>query len=136
MMGDVDARVGVYYMSNSGAPQELAGAALALLRGEDWIPLADRKGIAVDPKVLDSYVGAYDLPFGQAITIAREGRMLYLREPGDTAKVALLAETANRFLDRRQGRTITFMKNAAGVVDQLWLDMGSAIFTAKRQVAH
>jgi hypothetical protein len=135
MMGDVDARVGVYYMSNSGAPQELADAALALLRGEDWIPVADRKGIAVDPKVLDSYVGAYELPFEQTLTIVRDGRTLYSRQGNDTTKVELMPETPTRFLDRRQGQTITFKKNGAGVVDELWVDMGSAIFTAKRQVA-
>ncbi len=38
MIGDVDARVGLYYMSNSGAPRELAAAAMALLRGEEYTP--------------------------------------------------------------------------------------------------
>ena len=36
MLGDVDAKVGVYYMSNSGAPSSIATAALALLRGEQY----------------------------------------------------------------------------------------------------
>jgi CubicO group peptidase (beta-lactamase class C family) len=40
MAGDVDAKVGVYYMSNSGAPQSIANAALALLRGETYTPPA------------------------------------------------------------------------------------------------
>ena len=31
MVGDVDAKVGVYYMSNSGAPGMIADAAIALL---------------------------------------------------------------------------------------------------------
>ncbi len=34
MVGDVDARVGVYVMSNSGDTRPIAMAALALLRGE------------------------------------------------------------------------------------------------------
>ena len=41
MIGDVDARVGVYYMSNSGAPREIAAAAMALLRGEEYAPPAE-----------------------------------------------------------------------------------------------
>src|SRR4029434_1545641 len=32
MLGDVDAKVGVYFMSNSGAPLSIGDAALALLR--------------------------------------------------------------------------------------------------------
>jgi len=50
MVGDVDAKVGVYYMSNSGAPGTIADAAIALLRGEDWSPPAERKAIALDAK--------------------------------------------------------------------------------------
>ena len=38
MSGDVDAKVGVYYMSNSGAPASIAVAALALLRGDYTAP--------------------------------------------------------------------------------------------------
>ncbi len=40
MIGDIDAKVGVYYMSNSGAPIGIALAALQLLRGEDYVPPA------------------------------------------------------------------------------------------------
>ncbi len=36
MKGDVTARVGVYIMSNSGVPEEIADAALKLLRGEKF----------------------------------------------------------------------------------------------------
>lgn len=40
MIGDVDAKVGVYYMSNSGAPVGLGMAAIRLLRGENYVPPA------------------------------------------------------------------------------------------------
>jgi CubicO group peptidase (beta-lactamase class C family) len=43
MSGDVDAKVGVYYMSNSGAPSSIATAALALLRGENYAPATTQK---------------------------------------------------------------------------------------------
>ncbi|MHB1328765.1 MAG: serine hydrolase domain-containing protein, partial [Gemmatimonadales bacterium] len=40
MMGDVNAKVGVYYMSNSGVTPALGVAALKLLRGENYVPPA------------------------------------------------------------------------------------------------
>ena len=69
LIGDLDAHVGIYYMTNSDylpdatppAQSEVVYAALKLLRGEDYVPRPERKGIAVDDKVLNSYVGTYDL---------------------------------------------------------------------------
>ena len=68
MIGDVVAKVGVYYMTNSDylpdAPptqSEIVNAALKLLRGEEYVAPAQRKGIAVDEKVLNSYVGTYEV---------------------------------------------------------------------------
>lgn len=43
MLGDVDAHVGVYVMSNSGAPQAIVEAALKLLRGEEYSAPANPK---------------------------------------------------------------------------------------------
>ena len=61
MMGDVDARVGVYIMSNSGVPSSIGEAAIHLLRGEEYTPPEDREYIEVDPEILATYAGKYDL---------------------------------------------------------------------------
>lgn len=48
MMGDVDARVGVFYMANATDDRfDIADTAIALLRGESY-PFAERRAIAVD----------------------------------------------------------------------------------------
>ena len=61
MAGDLDAKVGVYFMSNSGAPPMIGEVALKLLRGETYTPPAEPKIVSVDPSVLDRYVGVYEL---------------------------------------------------------------------------
>jgi CubicO group peptidase (beta-lactamase class C family) len=99
MSGDVDAKVGVYYMSNSGAPGEIAEAALALLRGEDYVPVADRKFIAVEPKVLDTYVGEYELTAEFVFSVTREGGKLLLQQGAAPTKVELLATAPGKFRD-------------------------------------
>src|SRR6476660_9619416 len=99
LIGDLDARVGVYYMTNSdylpdAAPpsqSEIVYAALKLLRGEEYVPRPQPKGIAVDDKVLDSYVGTYELGRGTMV-VSRIGKALALQQNGQTAVNELVAE--------------------------------------------
>jgi len=92
LIGDLDARVGVYYMTNSDylpdatppAQSEIVYAALKLLRGESYVPRSPRKGIAVDDKVLNSYVGTYELGRGSFV-VSRVGRGLTLQQTGQSA---------------------------------------------------
>jgi CubicO group peptidase (beta-lactamase class C family) len=131
MMGDLDARVGVYFMSNSGAPGIIAEAAIKLLRGEEYVPPAPKKPIAVDPKILDTYVGVYDLN-GTAINVVRSGAGLVVRVEGQP-EMALLAETTTRFFITTAPITIVFGTDAQGVVDRLEIISGGTTETAKRR---
>src|SRR6185503_17531341 len=105
LIGDLDAHVGVYYMTNSDylpdatppAQSEIVYAALKLLRGENYIPRPTKKGIAVDEKVLDSYVGTYDLA-PVAFIVTRVGRALAFQQSNQTAVNELIAETPTRFV--------------------------------------
>ena len=130
MLGDVDAKVGVYFMSNSGAPTAIGDAALALLRGEEWTPPAEKKPIAVDPKTLDRYVGTYDLS-GVSIVIARSAAGLVLRTEGQPEMV-LNAESPTRFFITGAPITIAFGTNAAGAVDRFELETSDQKQTAKK----
>ena len=121
MLGDVDAKVGVYFMSNSGAPLSIGDAALALLRGEDYTPPAEKKAIAVDAKTLDSYVGTYEMDGGVLIKVVREGQGLSIVAGDQKEGTALLAETASRFFIKGTPYTISFESNATGVVRSLSL---------------
>jgi CubicO group peptidase (beta-lactamase class C family) len=133
MMGDVDARVGVYFMSNSGAPSVIAEAALALLRGEEYVPAPERKGIAVDDKVLDRYVGVYEASPSSLVTITREGRALVVQQGDSPARNELLAETPAKFFVRNANVTITFVTNGEGLVDHLEIQAGGQTRIAKRR---
>ncbi len=139
LIGDLDAHVGVYYMTNSDylpdatppVESEVVYAALKLLRGENYVPRPERKGIAVDDKVLNSYVGTYDLGQG-SIVISRAGRALAIQQNGQTAVNELLAETSQRFFQRGSNATITFQGDG-GKIDRLLVEAGSRKLTAMRR---
>jgi uncharacterized protein DUF3471 len=137
MIGDVVAKVGVYYMTNSdylpdaAPPSELVNAALKLLRGETYVPSPPKKGIAVDEKVLDSYVGTYELGQG-TIVVSRVGRALAVQQNGQPAINELLAETPARFFQRGSNATITF-EGDGGKIDRLVVEAGGQRRTASRR---
>ena len=106
-------------------------AALRLLRGENYVPRPQPKGIAVDDKVLDSYVGTYAL--GPAtVVISRVGRALAIQQNGQAAKNELVAETPVRFLQRGSNVVITFQGDGGGI-DRLVLETGGRRLTATRR---
>ena len=139
LIGDLDAHVGVYYMTNSDylpdatppAQSEVVYAALKLLRGENYVPRPQPKAIAVDDKVLDSYVGSYDAGRG-TIVISRVGRALAIQQNGQPAKNELLAETPVRFIQRGSNVTITF-EGDGGSIDRVVLEAGGRRQTATRR---
>jgi CubicO group peptidase (beta-lactamase class C family) len=133
MMGDVDAKVGVYYMSNSGAPPAIAEAAIALLRGEEYVSPADRKSIAVDPKVLDRYVGVYDISPDGFFTVVRDGAVLRAKQGNSPNAIELQAETPVKFYLRNTSTSITFLTSGAGPADRISIDMTAQSLTGKRR---
>jgi len=139
LIGDLDAHVGVYYMTNSDflpdatppVQSEVVYAALKLLRGENYVPRPRRKGIAVDEKVLNSYVGTYEL--GRAtLVVSRVGRALALQQGNQPAINELLAETPTRFFQRGSTATITFERDG-GTVERLVLESGGQRRIATRR---
>jgi hypothetical protein len=125
MVGDLDAKVGVYFMSNSGAPSSIGEAALKLLRGEDYTPPPPPKIISVDPSVLDRYVGVYALSSDVLFTVSRDGNKLMMQQ-GDAPKKSELAATSpTSFVIKGQDLTVTFVGEPAAAVTKLVLDSGS-----------
>ena len=133
MLGDVDAKVGVYFMSNSGAPLSIGDAALQLLRGEDYTPPADRKAIAVDAKTLDSYVGVYELDGEVAVNVVRQGTGIGFRVGEQKDATPLLAEGPNRFFVKGAPYTISFVTGASGAVEQMVIEADGQKQIAKRK---
>jgi len=131
MMGDVDARVGAYYMMNSGDGYHLARAAITLLRGEEYTPTAEKKAIAVDPGVLRTYAGSYKstFPHNPAVgpplprTVTFEGGRLFMQgmrvEGFGWDKDELLAETPTTFFIRGSEYGVRFVADQTGAVTHL-----------------
>ena len=136
LIGDLDAKVGVYYMTNSdflpdGTPpvqSEIVYAALKLLRGENYTPRAETKGIAGNETLLASYVGTYSVG-GATITVSRIGRALAFQQNGQSTITELLPVTATRFLLRGSKIAVTF-ESDAGRIERLVVEAGG-----QRQVA-
>ncbi len=124
MAGDLDAKVGVYFMSNSGAPTVIGEAALKLLRGEDYIPAPEPKIIAVDPSLLDRYVGVYELSADVAFTVSRDGNKLMLQQGDAPQKNELAATSPTSFVVKGQDFTVTFVAES-GPATKLVIDTGS-----------
>jgi hypothetical protein len=83
-------------------------------------PPVPKKAIAVDPKLLDAYIGTYQSAAPAfEVTISREGNNLLLT-PAAGQKVELLAETETRFfLKTSEDTQITFIKDEHGQVIRL-----------------
>jgi serine-type D-Ala-D-Ala carboxypeptidase/endopeptidase len=118
MMGDVDARVGVFYVANAtDVPFHIADAAITLLRGEHYPP-AERQPIQIDPKALDRYVGVYETE-KDVFTITREGPAFFVQKNKNAKKGQIFAETPTRFFLKDDPATISFETNADGEVDRI-----------------
>jgi CubicO group peptidase (beta-lactamase class C family) len=139
LIGDLDARVGVYYMTNSDylpdatppAQSEIVYAALKLLRGESYVPRPERKGIAVDEKLLNSYVGTYEVG-RTTVVVSRVGRALAFQQNGQSTVTELIAQTPARFFLRGSNITITF-EGDSGSIDRLVVEAGGQRQTATRR---
>lgn len=82
-----------------------------------------RTAIAVDPAVLESYVGVYQLAPAFALTVTREGAALFAQATGQP-KFELFAESLTEFFLNVVDAQVTFEKDAAGKVTGLVLHQG------------
>jgi Domain of unknown function (DUF3471)/Copper type II ascorbate-dependent monooxygenase, C-terminal domain len=95
------------------------------------VKTADRISVKVDPKILDSYAGEYEVFPGRTITIGRAGDNLVVGSKG-FPRAPLFAESENRFFFKVIDAQVSFVKNEAGEVTELVLDQGGRTFRAKR----
>lgn len=72
-----------------------------------------RKEVAVDPKLLDAYIGIYDLAPNFALTITREANRLFAQATGQP-KAEIFAENDTTFFFKVVDAQITFQTGAGG----------------------
>jgi hypothetical protein len=109
----------------------LLSAALAwggALRGQEVQP---RQTIKVDPKLLDTYVGQYELSPKQLLTLRREGQHLMAQVTGQPWFV-VHAESETRFFWKVVPAQFTIQKGKDGKVESLLFEQGKTKLTAKR----
>jgi CubicO group peptidase (beta-lactamase class C family) len=109
-----------YGMQNPGRiSQDLA----AILFGEKYEIPRERVAIKIDPKILDAYVGQYELRPDFIITMTREGDSLMTQATGQP-KFELFPESETRFFLKVVDAQVTFVKDDKGAVTHLIMHQG------------
>ncbi|MGH9852926.1 MAG: DUF3471 domain-containing protein [Blastocatellia bacterium] len=85
----------------------------------------------LDPKLLEVYVGEYQVGPGMNFTITREGDKLFLVAP-NFGKNEMYPDSENRFTLSLAGAQLTFSRNEKGEVSELLIELATQKFRAKR----
>jgi serine-type D-Ala-D-Ala carboxypeptidase/endopeptidase len=95
-------------------------------------PKKERTEIKLDPKILDSYVGSYEIvpQFVMTVTKANDGLMV---QATGQSKIELFAESETKFFLKAVEAQISFVKNSEGKVTSLILHQNGVDQTAKRR---
>ena len=123
-----DARAGVVVLINSDAAgaSELASQLLEIVLG---LPPGEHKGITVDPKLYDSYLGSYEVS-SVVIGIVREGDHLFAQLNGH--KYEVFPESVRDYFFKAFDAQITFVTDRNGRAAELVMHEGGTDLRAKR----
>lgn len=124
---DLKNRIGAVVLSNSAngvddIGQHLVDSSLPLVPYE---APKERAAISVDPKVLDGYLGRYQLTPQFIITVSREQASLYVQATGQP-KFEIFAETPTEFFLKIVNAQITFVTGPDGHATEMILHQGGA----------
>ena len=86
-------------------------------------PPKEHKEVAIDPKILDNYVGSYELGPNFILTVTREGDHLFTQATGQE-KVEVFAESDHEFFLKVVDAQITFETDSQGKATSLVLHQG------------
>jgi len=85
----------------------------------------------LDPKLLDAYVGEYQVGPGINFTIMREGGKLFAVAPS-FGKNELYLDFEDRFTVSMMGAILTFIRNEKGEVSELTIEVNNQTIRAKK----
>lgn len=86
-------------------------------------PPKERKEVAIDPKILDNYAGAYELAPNFILTVTREGDHLFTQATGQE-KIEVFPESERDFFLKVVDAQITFETDSQGHATGLVLHQG------------
>jgi D-alanyl-D-alanine-carboxypeptidase/D-alanyl-D-alanine-endopeptidase len=122
---------GIVVLANSSKNIDDIGLHLLDGRFPLTVPPKPRKEIQIDPALLDAYVGVYELAPTFRLTVTREGNALFGQATGQ-GKFQLFPETQTDFFLKVADAQVTFVKDAAGKVNEIVLHQGGAHIPGKR----
>jgi serine-type D-Ala-D-Ala carboxypeptidase/endopeptidase len=126
--------VGVVVLANTAADVDDIGMHIldSRIPLKRFDPKKERIAIQVDSKLMDSYVGHYELAPSFVIAITKEDGHLMLQATGQP-KFELFAESDRKFFLKVVDAQITFVKDAKETVTELILHQGGANQHAKKR---
>jgi len=107
-----------------------AGAVDHRARTDEPLP-AERIAVAVDGKILEGYVGRYELGPGFVITVTREGAHLFAQATGQP-RFELFASAPAEFFLKVVDAQVSFHAGGSGHAAELVLHQGGRDMPAKR----
>ncbi len=121
--------VGVVILCNTGANIDDIGFHLVDNR---W-PLK-KPAMKLDPKILESYVGDYELIPSFVISITKDGAKMMLQATGQP-KAEIFAESETKFFLKVVDAQVSFVKNDAGEISHLILHQNGSNQKGKRKMS-
>ena len=91
----------------------------------------DTSTITVDPKILDAYVGEYEVGPGFVLRVFREGDKFMTQATGQPA-FEIFPESETVFYPRAFPAKLTFIKDADGTVNAIRIDQAGRVTNGKR----
>jgi CubicO group peptidase (beta-lactamase class C family) len=126
------AAVIVLLNNDKAQPVPLALDLTSILYGEKYELPKERKEIAVEAKILDSYIGQYEVTPTLVFTVAKEGDKLTFLPPGQPKALEIFPETETDFFLKVVDAQITFVKNENGEVTGLQFKQMGRTTNAKK----
>jgi hypothetical protein len=99
--------------------------------GRSVILPSERKEVAADPKMLDRYIGRYQLEHGPVPTITREGDHLF-SQADQQQKIEMFAQANGDFFTKTVDSQVTFVTQGDTAASALVLHRGGPDMTGKR----
>ena len=112
-------------------PRLLVVEYAARLEGPDRAVMKEHKEVAINPAILDAYVGVYELAPNFQVTVTREGNSLFAQATAQP-KFQLYPESDIEFFLKVVDASFIFVRGATGSVDQIILHQGGASIPGKR----
>jgi CubicO group peptidase (beta-lactamase class C family) len=127
----VDDKLSIIVLTNlAGANPGIIAHKVAGFYVPELQPL-ERKGIQIDPKIFDSYVGEYEVTPTFVLTVSRESGKFMVQATGQP-KIEMFAESETKFFLTVVDAQLEFVKDATGKVTHLVFRQEGAVVESKK----